>query len=161
MTSRRGSERRPVWESRRGAEECSGRTKASSELGGCEGDPHHIWWNCRWRGVKLGKEGICQKYAERRSLLFAQTSKSSKNGISYAFLLGRGCLGVAMPHDDALVVTLTVANHVIHRILVDNGRSADILYWPAFQQMGIDQDTIKPFGSPLVGSAENRSIQWE
>jgi hypothetical protein len=59
--------------------------------------------------------------------------------------------GVVMPHDDALVVTLTVANHGIHQILVDNGSSADILYWPAFQQMGIDRDRIKPFGSPLVG----------
>jgi hypothetical protein len=58
--------------------------------------------------------------------------------------------GVVMPHDDALVVTLTVANHGIHRILVDNGSSADILYWPAFQQMGIDRDRIKLFGSPLV-----------
>ena len=59
--------------------------------------------------------------------------------------------GVVMPHDDALVVTLTVANHAIHRILVDNGSSADILYWPVFQQMGIDRDRIKPFTSPLVG----------
>ena len=46
---------------------------------------------------------------------------------------------------------MTVANHVIHQILVDNGSSADILYWLAFQQMGIDRDRIKPFGSPLVG----------
>jgi hypothetical protein len=55
-----------------------------------------------------------------------------------------------MPHDNALVVTITVtiANH---RILVDNGSSADILYWPAFKQMGIDRDKIKPFSSPLVG----------
>jgi hypothetical protein len=58
--------------------------------------------------------------------------------------------GVVMPHDDALVVTLTVANHGIHRILVDNRSSADILYWPAFQQMGIDRERIKPFGSLLV-----------
>ena len=40
--------------------------------------------------------------------------------------------GVLMPHDDALVVTLTIANHAIHQILVDNGSSADILYWPIF-----------------------------
>jgi hypothetical protein len=59
--------------------------------------------------------------------------------------------GVVMPHDDALVVTLTIANHGIHRILVNNGSSTDILYWPAFQHMGIDHDRIKPFGSPLVG----------
>jgi hypothetical protein len=59
--------------------------------------------------------------------------------------------GVVMPHDDALVVTVTVANHAIHHILVDNRSLADILYWPAFQQMGIEQDKIKPFGSPLIG----------
>jgi hypothetical protein len=36
--------------------------------------------------------------------------------------------GVLMPHDDALVVTMTVANHIIHIILVDNGSSAEIIY---------------------------------
>jgi hypothetical protein len=43
-----------------------------------------------------------------------------------------------MPLDDVLVVIVTIANHTIHRILVDNGSSVDILYWPAFQQMGIN-----------------------
>jgi hypothetical protein len=59
--------------------------------------------------------------------------------------------GVEMSHNDALVVTVTIAIHAIHRILVENRSSIDILYWPAFQQMRIDQDRIKPFGSPLVG----------
>jgi hypothetical protein len=58
--------------------------------------------------------------------------------------------GVVMPYDDALVVTMIVANHVIHRILVNNESSANILYWPAFQQMEIERDRIKPFGSPLI-----------
>jgi hypothetical protein len=58
-----------------------------------------------------------------------------------------------MPHHDTLVVTVIAANHAIHRILVDNGSSADVLYWLAFQQMGIERDRIKPFGSPLVISA--------
>lgn len=57
---------------------------------------------------------------------------------------------VFMPHDDAWVVTITIANHVIHRILIDNGRLIDILYWPAFEQMKIDCDKIRPFQSPLV-----------
>jgi hypothetical protein len=41
--------------------------------------------------------------------------------------------GVVLPHDDSRVVTVTIANHAIHQILVDNGSSADNLYWPTFK----------------------------
>jgi hypothetical protein len=36
--------------------------------------------------------------------------------------------GVSLPHTDTLVVTLVIANHKIHKILIDTGSSADILY---------------------------------
>ena len=44
------------------------------------------------------------------------------------------------PHDDALVVSIRVEDYNMHRVLVDNGNLADILYHPAFQQMGIDRE---------------------
>ena len=37
------------------------------------------------------------------------------------------------PHDDAIVITLLIADYTTRRVLVDNGSSADILYHPAFQ----------------------------
>jgi hypothetical protein len=77
-------------------------------------------------------------------------SKAARTDSMVLSFLEEDARRVVMPHDDALVVTLTVANHGIHQILVDNGSSADILYWPAFQQMGIDRERIKPFASPLV-----------
>ena len=36
-------------------------------------------------------------------------------------------------------------------ILVDNGSSMDILYYPAFQQMGIDRGRLIPTNALLVG----------
>ena len=39
----------------------------------------------------------------------------------------------------------------MHRVLVDNGSSADILYYPAFQQMGIDKARLIPTNAPLIG----------
>ena len=36
------------------------------------------------------------------------------------------------PHDDALVVSVRVGDYNVHRMLVDNGSSANILYYPAF-----------------------------
>ena len=38
----------------------------------------------------------------------------------------------------------------MHRLLVDNGSSADILYYPTFQQMGIDRVRLIPTNAPLV-----------
>ena len=36
------------------------------------------------------------------------------------------------PHDDALVFSIQIEDYNMHRVLVDNGSSADILYYPAF-----------------------------
>ena len=37
------------------------------------------------------------------------------------------------PHDDALVVSIRIEDYNMYRVLVNNGSSADILYYPAFQ----------------------------
>ena len=55
------------------------------------------------------------------------------------------------PHDDALVVSLQIGDYNMHRVLVDNDSSADILYYLAFQQMRIDWDRLTPTNAPLVG----------
>ena len=55
------------------------------------------------------------------------------------------------PHDDALVVSLRVGDYKMHRVLIDNGSSSDILYYLAFQQMRIDREQLVPINSPLVG----------
>ena len=55
------------------------------------------------------------------------------------------------PHDDALVVSIRVGDYNVHQMLVDNGSSADILYYPAFQQMGIDRARLILTNAPLIG----------
>ena len=35
-------------------------------------------------------------------------------------------------HDDAIVVSIRVGDYNTHRVLIDNGSSANILYYPAF-----------------------------
>ena len=55
------------------------------------------------------------------------------------------------PYDDALVVSLQIGDYNMYRVLVDNGSSADILYYPTFQQMRIDRERLTPTNTPLVG----------
>ena len=60
------------------------------------------------------------------------------------------------PHDDTLVVNIRVGDYNVHRVLVDNGSSADILYYPTFQQIGIDRTQLIPTNAPLVGFGGTR-----
>ena len=43
------------------------------------------------------------------------------------------------PHVNALRVSLQIGDYNMHRVLIDNGSLADILYYPAFQQMRINR----------------------
>ena len=60
------------------------------------------------------------------------------------------------PHDDAFVVSLRVEDYNMHRVLVDNYSLADILYYPAFQQMRIDKERLILTNAPLVGFGGSR-----
>ncbi|XP_058075807.1 uncharacterized protein LOC131224301 [Magnolia sinica] len=66
--------------------------------------------------------------------------------------------GIQQPHDDALVVAMTIANHKVYRILVDIGSSADILYSKAFDKMGIDRSRLRLVNTPLHGFAGDKVI---
>ena len=48
------------------------------------------------------------------------------------------------PHNDALIGEIQVADNVVHRVLIDNGSSADILFMDAFVQLNIERATLMP-----------------
>ena len=59
--------------------------------------------------------------------------------------------GTHQPHDDALIVTINIASFTTRQVMVDDGSSADILYLPAYQQMRLNKDKLRPMDAPLVG----------
>ena len=61
-------------------------------------------------------------------------------------------------HDDALVVSVRVGDYNVHQMLIDNGSSVDILYYPAFQQIGINRARLIPTNAPLVGFRGTRVL---
>ena len=59
--------------------------------------------------------------------------------------------GCQRPHDDPLVIRAVVANKTIHRVLVDNGSSTDIIFASAFDKMGIRREKLEPVSTHLQG----------
>ncbi|XP_057756320.1 uncharacterized protein LOC130975565 [Arachis stenosperma] len=58
--------------------------------------------------------------------------------------------GVIPGHDDPVVITMILANAHLHRTLVDQGSSADILFKPVFDKLGLDEKRIKGLPGHLV-----------
>ncbi|KAG7599437.1 Retrotransposon gag domain [Arabidopsis suecica] len=58
--------------------------------------------------------------------------------------------GLAGPHDDALVITLDVANFEVTRCLIDTGSSVDLICLSTLQRMGISKADIIGPPAPLV-----------
>ena len=59
--------------------------------------------------------------------------------------------GCQHPHDDPLVIRAAVANKTVHRVLVDNGCSADIIFASTFDKMGIGRKRMEPVSTHLRG----------
>ncbi|KAK4389521.1 hypothetical protein Sango_2289100 [Sesamum angolense] len=54
-------------------------------------------------------------------------------------------------NNDALVISATLANFLVKKVLVDSGSSADILFYDAYVQLGIDNAQLQKVNTPLTG----------
>ncbi|XP_068486802.1 uncharacterized protein [Phaseolus vulgaris] len=63
-------------------------------------------------------------------------------------------LGDVVPHDnDPIVISLVTAGRTVHRALVDQGSSADVMFWPTFEKLQLSPDHLRPYGGCLYGFA--------
>ena len=66
--------------------------------------------------------------------------------------------GCQHPHDDPYVIRAVVANKTVHRVLVDNRSSADIIFASAFDKMGIGRERLEPVSTHLRGFSEEKVL---
>nr|VDC96094.1 unnamed protein product [Brassica oleracea] len=58
---------------------------------------------------------------------------------------------VLTPHHDTLVISLTVANCLVKRILVDNGSSGNIIFHAAYKDLGLEESALTRRITSLIG----------
>ncbi|XP_059668821.1 uncharacterized protein LOC132313902 [Cornus florida] len=59
-------------------------------------------------------------------------------------------LRVQIPHEDPLVVSLTIAECLVWRVLIDPGSSANVMPRVTFDRLEIELEKLKPTGNPLL-----------
>jgi hypothetical protein len=98
----------------------------------------------------MARKLYAKKMKDAAVYLVQRPLKSRKYEKQVTSFSDNDCVGISFPHMDALVVTLAISNHRIHRILVDTGSLVHILYKSAFDLMKIDREKLVPARYPMV-----------
>ena len=64
--------------------------------------------------------------------------------------------GCQHPHDDLLVIRAVLTNKTVHRVLIDNRSSTNIIFASAFDTMGIGREKLEQVNSYLRGFSTER-----
>ncbi|XP_068486702.1 uncharacterized protein [Phaseolus vulgaris] len=57
-----------------------------------------------------------------------------------------------VPHDnDAVVISVVTVGRKVHRVLVDQGSSADVMFWTTFNKLQLSPDMLRPYTGCLYG----------
>ncbi|XP_058218439.1 uncharacterized protein LOC131329357 [Rhododendron vialii] len=71
--------------------------------------------------------------------------------------------GVQVPHTDALVVTVAIEKSTVQRVLIDQGSSADVMFYSTFLSLGLSLAQLRTASTPLVsftGAPVVKFIGW-
>ena len=49
------------------------------------------------------------------------------------------------------MIATTIYNHMVKRVLLDNGNESEVLYYDVMKRLGILDDQLKSFLMPLIG----------
>ncbi|KAL0420418.1 UNVERIFIED_CONTAM: hypothetical protein Slati_3064700 [Sesamum latifolium] len=60
---------------------------------------------------------------------------------------------VHLPHNDALVISATIANYTVQHIFVDSGSYTDVLFYKVYQQIELGEVPLEPVDTSLYGFA--------
>ena len=66
--------------------------------------------------------------------------------------------GCQHPHDDPLVIRVVVANKTVHRVLIDNRSSTNIIFALGFDKMGIGREKLETVNVHLRGFSGERVL---
>ena len=58
--------------------------------------------------------------------------------------------GTIQPHDDALVIVAWISGFLVKRVMIDQGSGTDVMYPDLFKGLGLKNQDLAKYDSPLV-----------
>ncbi|KAF2546715.1 hypothetical protein F2Q70_00023117 [Brassica cretica] len=109
----------------------------------------HLFGRCRnQRHKPCSRE---EKHLERQARPRGSQAKTLLLGTDKISFTAKEQEKVLTPHHGALVISLTVANCLVKKILVDNGCSGNIIFQAAYKDLGLEEGALTRRITPLIG----------
>ncbi|XP_025703952.1 uncharacterized protein [Arachis hypogaea] len=99
---------------------------------------------------RFGGGGLTKSSRKRRLKRVYQVGNETPDLPTISFTKEDG-QGIISRHDNPVVIIMILANVNLHKTLVDQGSSADILFKPAFDKLGLDERELKAYPDTLYG----------
>ena len=115
------------------------------------------------RGFAGGGESSSARKAHLHSIISRETleiqavSKLPRLDATITFL-DSDMEGCQHPHDDPLVIRVVIANKTVHRVLVNNESSTDIIFVSSFDKMVIGMEKLELVNAHLRGFSKERVL---
>ncbi|XP_068502488.1 uncharacterized protein [Phaseolus vulgaris] len=103
-------------------------------------------------GFSGGECTASQRKRYARSVMSVEVFEDHSPDVDITFT--KEDLRDVVPHDnDPIVISLVTAGRTVHRVLVYQGSSADVMFWPTFERLQLSTDQLRPYGGCLYGFA--------
>jgi len=135
-----------------------GQSSGSQPLGS-EGQQHEVPIHGEIHTIAGGFSGggctASQRKKYARSVMSVEVFEDHSPDVDITFT--KEDLRDVVPHDnDPIVISLVTAGRTVHRVLVDQGSSADVMFWPTFEKLQLSPDQLRPYGGYLYGFADDQ-----
>jgi len=78
--------------------------------------------------------------------------QGADNSLDIDLAFTKADLRDVVPHDnDPVVISVVTAWKKVHRVLVDQGISADVMFWSTFNKLQLSPDLLRPYTGCLYG----------
>ena len=90
-----------------------------------------------------------KKYARRVMTVEAQEAEQV---LDVNLVFTKADLRDVVPHDnDPVVISVVTVGRKVHRVLMDQGSSADVMFWSTFNKLQLSPDQLRPYIGYLYG----------
>ena len=101
-------------------------------------------------GSSSARKALLRNIRSWETLEVQTVSKLSRLDTTITFL-DSDMEGCQHPNDDPLVIRVVVANKTVHKVLIDNESSIDIIFASTFEKMGIEREKLEAVSAHLLG----------